>query len=127
MFLIDVGQKPGLMRKLNDRYNATCEHALLSIGQRTNMTDAGTLSKKSRDDQVRKSRSFATEIFYLSQRTLRNNRRNPSLSVSQIGISIVLGLLVDCSFMIYTKQQDLVFKIDLVQRFSLFSVRFSLT
>ncbi|CAF1318262.1 unnamed protein product [Rotaria sordida] len=44
------------------------------------------------------ARLMVAEIFYLSQRTLRNAVRNPALALSQTVASIVIGLLVGLLF-----------------------------
>ncbi|CAF3290416.1 unnamed protein product [Rotaria sp. Silwood2] len=96
--LIDVGQNPNLLTKLNGIYNTTWQSELPSNAQRSNVVDSENSSLEQRRDHTRKGRSFLTEIFYLSQRTIRNNRRNPHLPISQIGISIVLSVLVGLLF-----------------------------
>ncbi|CAF1542686.1 unnamed protein product [Rotaria magnacalcarata] len=51
-----------------------------------------------RREQGAPARTFMMEIFYVSQRTLKNAIRNPALFLSQIVVAIVLGLLVGLVF-----------------------------
>ncbi|CAF4166636.1 unnamed protein product [Rotaria magnacalcarata] len=96
--LIAIGQKPDTMRKLNNIYNTTWENRLSVLPQGGDSANAENLGYKRRQYPVKKLRSLAVEIIYLSQRTLRNTIRNPSLALSQVGVSIILGLLVGLLF-----------------------------
>lgn len=88
--LIDTSLKPDTLARLADRY-AT---------QFTEEFDPVRVNKqpeKERQIQIykpNKFRSFFNELLLVSQRTLRNAKRNPSLSVAQVGVSIVMGVLL---------------------------------
>lgn len=104
--LIDIGQKPQIMREFNGIYNTSWERRLTTSAQQHDVIDMENSSSQSQKHQVGRSRSFFSEVVYLSQRNIRNNRRNPSLPISQIGISIVLGLLVGLLFYDLKKTVD---------------------
>lgn len=95
--LIDASRHPDTLESLNQAY--------VESEMQTNINSPSDL--QSYDDQLEKlrrkqrgvaARSFGTEIFYVSQRTLRNVIRSPELFLSQIIVAIVIGLLVGLVF-----------------------------
>lgn len=96
--LIDVSHKPDRLKKLNDIYITSWEQTSVQIPQRSDSTNVESVGWKRRLFRSREARSVGVEIFYLAQRTLRNTVRNPSLILSQIGVSIILGIMVGLLF-----------------------------
>ncbi|CAF4503137.1 unnamed protein product [Rotaria socialis] len=104
--LIDIGRKPDIIAKLNDLYNKTDADTSAAFPRPGNMIDLESLDHKRRKYKVQAARSLGAEIFYLSQRTLRNSFRNPALALSQISVSIILGAMVGLLFYDLKKTTD---------------------
>ncbi|CAF2120683.1 unnamed protein product [Rotaria magnacalcarata] len=96
--LIDMGRKPDIIAKLNNLYNKTYADTSAAFSRPGNMIDLETLDRKRQKYKVQAARSLGAEIFYLSQRTLRNSLRNPALALSQISVSIILGAMIGLLF-----------------------------
>jgi ATP-binding cassette subfamily G (WHITE) protein 2 len=95
--LIEANRKPEELTKLHQVYLESPMHAnMTAISERH--TSVGSIEIRRRRRQEAISRSPVTEFVYVSQRTLRNVLRNPSLFLSQILVAIVLGLLVGLVF-----------------------------
>ncbi|CAF4378634.1 unnamed protein product, partial [Adineta steineri] len=67
-----------------------------SLSQREKGDDQ--FEKLRRKQQGAAARSVGVEIYYVSQRTLKNAIRNPALFLSQIVVAIILGLLIGLVF-----------------------------
>jgi hypothetical protein len=91
---------------LRNIYNTTHADSLTLLHQQGNSINAESLEHERRKYKVEAARSFKAEIFYLSQRTLRNVVRNPALAFSQIIVSIIIGLLVGLMFYDLKKTYD---------------------
>ena len=85
--LIDATRHPDTLESLNQVY---VESEMQSSDDQ--------LEKLRRKQRGVAARSFGAEIFYVSQRTLRNVIRSPELFLSQIIVAIVIGLLVGLVF-----------------------------
>ncbi|CAF4456405.1 unnamed protein product, partial [Rotaria magnacalcarata] len=55
---------------------------------------------------VEAAQALRTEIFYVSQRTLRNALRNPAMALAQVVVSIMIGFLVGLVFYDLKKTTD---------------------
>ncbi len=104
--LIDISRKPEILTMLRNIYNTTHADSLTLLHQQGNSINAESLEHERRKYKVEAARSFKAEIFYLSQRTLRNVVRNPALAFSQIIVSIIIGLLVGLMFYDLKKTYD---------------------
>jgi ATP-binding cassette subfamily G (WHITE) protein 2 len=104
--LIDVGRKPNMLTALNNIYNTTHSESLTLLHQLGISTNNESLELQRRKYKIEAARSFKAEIFYLSQRTLRNAVRNPALALAQVVVSILIGLLVGLLFYDLKKTTD---------------------
>ncbi|CAF5028881.1 unnamed protein product [Rotaria sp. Silwood1] len=96
--LIDISRKPDTLIKLNNIYNTTNANVLALRYTQESLTSTENIEQERREYKVEAARSIRAEIFYLSQRILRNAVRNPALALSQTLVSIVLGLLAGLLF-----------------------------
>jgi ATP-binding cassette, subfamily G (WHITE), member 2 len=95
--LIDASRNSEELKKLYDAYdNSTVLAAMKMLLKKQSKIDA-TMHDR-RQPRGTTARSFTTETFYVAQRTLKNAFRNPILFLSQILVSIVLGLLIGLVF-----------------------------
>jgi ATP-binding cassette subfamily G (WHITE) protein 2 len=95
--LIDVSRKPENLEKLYQAYVKSPLHTNINSVSRKQLHD-DNLEKTRRKQQGAAARSLGIEIYYVSQRTIKNAIRNPALFVSQIVVAIILGLLVGLVF-----------------------------
>jgi ATP-binding cassette subfamily G (WHITE) protein 2 len=103
--LIDVSRKADTLARLNNIYNTTHADSLAILHQQGTLTNEN-IERERRKYKIEAACSCKEEIFYLSQRTLRNVVRNPSLAFSQILASIIVGLLVGLLFYDLKKTTD---------------------
>jgi len=96
--LIDVSRQADTLTRLNNIYNITHADSLALLHKQGTLTNNENLESEWRKYKIEAARSCKEEIFYLSQRTLRNVIRNPSLAFSQTLASIIVGLLVGLLF-----------------------------
>jgi ATP-binding cassette subfamily G (WHITE) protein 2 len=96
--LIDVSRKNEDWEKLKQAYLESRMYASINAASRTQVHDDSLASFHQKQGGAAAARSFGTEIYYVSQRTLKNAIRNPILFLSQIIVSIILGLLVGLVF-----------------------------
>ncbi|CAF4060834.1 unnamed protein product [Rotaria sp. Silwood2] len=96
--LIDVSRKPETLTRLNNIYNITHPNSLSLFHRQYSSTSNEYIEDERRKYKVKAARSIGAEIFYLSQRTLRNAVRNPALALSQTLASIIIGLLAGLLF-----------------------------
>jgi ATP-binding cassette subfamily G (WHITE) protein 2 len=96
--LIDVSQKPETLTVWNDIYNIKYENTRRSLHSFDSWNTIKTLDLNRRKFTIESARSVRTELFYLSQRAIRNAIRNPALALSQIVVSVIIGLLVGSLF-----------------------------
>jgi ATP-binding cassette subfamily G (WHITE) protein 2 len=89
--LIDVGQKPDDLEKMNQAY-----WKFFALREELSNPDSG--DQFLRLQKTAAIRPLASEIYYISQRTARNTIRNPALLMAQIVVAIILGLLVGFVF-----------------------------
>ncbi|CAF3699138.1 unnamed protein product [Adineta steineri] len=95
--LIDASRNPDDLRKLNQAYRQSPMWSNVnSLSQREKGDDQ--FEKLRRKQQGAAARSLGVEIYYVSQRTLKNAIRNPALFLSQIVVAIILGLLIGLVF-----------------------------
>ncbi|CAF4919808.1 unnamed protein product [Rotaria sp. Silwood1] len=95
--LIDASRKPENIEKLNKAYMTSQIYATISSLLKKQV-NGNSLEKIHRKEQGVAARSLITEIYYVSQRTLRNAIRNPELFLSQVIVAIIMGLLVGLVF-----------------------------
>ncbi|CAF3589834.1 unnamed protein product [Rotaria sp. Silwood1] len=96
--LIDVSRKPEILIRLNNLYNITHVDLSVLVHRQDSSISHENIEHERRKYKVKAARSVGAEIFYLSQRTLRNAMRNPALALSQTLASIIIGLLVGLLF-----------------------------
>ncbi|CAF0956724.1 unnamed protein product [Rotaria sordida] len=96
--LIDVSRKPETLTRLSNIYSTTHADVLPLFYRQDSSIGSENIECERRKYKVKATCSIGTEIFYLSQRTLRNAMRNPALALSQTLVSIILGLLVGLLF-----------------------------
>ncbi|CAF1991638.1 unnamed protein product [Rotaria magnacalcarata] len=96
--LIDISRKPETLVRLNNVYNSTNANALAFSHSQKNLPNDENIEQERQKYKIEAARSVVAEIFYLSQRTLRNSVRNPALALSQTLVSIAIGLLVGLLF-----------------------------
>jgi ATP-binding cassette, subfamily G (WHITE), member 2 len=103
--LIDASRKPEVLQQLYQAHvNSEMHQHVKSLS--TEQLHSDRLELLRRRMQGGAARSFRTEIFYVSQRTLRNAVRNPALFLSQIIVAIILGFLVGLVFYDMKKTTD---------------------
>lgn len=98
--LIDAFRTPDILMKLISAYMDSSMH-----------TNAITLAKSERKGsskeqsirsqgpmEIEAAQSLGKEIYYVSQRTLRNSLRNPAMALAQAIVSILMGFLVGIVF-----------------------------
>ncbi len=95
--LIDASRQSDGVDKLNQAYIEFQKQINRNSELNTPLHD-DRLERLRRQQQGAAARSFRTEIYYVSQRTIRNAIRNPELFLSQIIVAIILGLLVGLVF-----------------------------
>jgi ATP-binding cassette subfamily G (WHITE) protein 2 len=96
--LIDVSRTPETLTQLSNVYSTTYADIFALAHQQNSLNDNENIEHERLKFKVEAARSLGSEIFYLSQRTLRNVVRNPALAFSQIIASIIIGLLVGLLF-----------------------------
>lgn len=104
--LLDIGRKPEILMTLRNLYDNKHSESLAALHHEGNSTTREELEAERRKYKVEAARSFRAEIFYLSQRTLRNVVRNPALALAQVVVSIIIGLLVGLLFYNLGKTED---------------------
>jgi ATP-binding cassette subfamily G (WHITE) protein 2 len=98
--LIDAGRTPETLARLIDAYEESAMHTdLVALGEsRNSLADIENSERLQRKIEVEAAQSLRTEIFYVSQRTLRNAVRNPAMALAQVTVSIMIGFLVGLVF-----------------------------
>ncbi|CAF1226273.1 unnamed protein product [Rotaria sordida] len=96
--LIDVSRNLDTLMRLNNIYNTTNANVLALHHIKESLTNNNNIEQERQKYKIEAARSIKAEIFYLSQRTLRNTVRNPALALSQTLVSIVIGLLAGLLF-----------------------------
>ncbi len=104
--LIDVSRKPELLTELTHIYKNTHADSLAYLHQQGYLIDTESLEHQRQQYKIETARSFKAEIFYLSQRTLRNAVRDPALALAQVIVSILIGLLIGLLFNDLKKTTD---------------------
>lgn len=95
--LIKVSRKPNDLKILHSSYMNSSMQADINKFYKERKYRHNENSRTSRH-RKKTARSYAVEPFYLLQRTLRNSLRDPALFLSQIIISILLGILMGLIF-----------------------------
>ncbi len=103
--LIDVSQKPKYLQKLNQAYLESEMHANIDSLLRKQLRN-DSLERFCQEQQEAAARSFSTEVYYISQRTLKNALRNPEVLLSHTLVAITLGFLVGLVFYDMKKTVD---------------------
>jgi ATP-binding cassette subfamily G (WHITE) protein 2 len=103
--LIDVSQKPKHLKKLNETYLESEMHANIDSLLRKQLRN-DSLERFCREQQGAAARSFSTEVYYISQRTLKNSLRNPEILLSHTLIATILGFLEGLVFYDMKKTND---------------------
>lgn len=104
--LIDIGRKPDILKTLTNTYITTHAESLAALHHQGNLVESENVEQERRKYKVEAARLSRTEIFYLSQRTLRNALRNPELALSQTAVSVIIGVLVGLMFYKLNKSED---------------------
>ncbi|CAF4381183.1 unnamed protein product [Rotaria socialis] len=103
--LIDAHRTPETLTKLNDAYKQSSMHIdVLARAQQEDNTENQELFQST--IVVEAAQALRTEIFYVSQRTLRNALRNPAMALAQVVVSIMIGFLVGLVFYDLKKTTD---------------------
>jgi hypothetical protein len=89
--LIDVSQKAKDLQKLNQAYVESEMHANINSLSKKQLRDDSFKRFRQKQKEAAAARSFGTEFYYVSQRTLTNAIRNPVVFLSQILVVIILG------------------------------------
>lgn len=95
--LIDASRQPEELNKLIKAYIESEMHTNISCFLKKVTCNDLHQHVHRREEEVA-ARSPLTEIYFVSQRTLRNAIRNPELFLSQIVVAILIGLLVGLVF-----------------------------
>jgi len=95
--LIDASRNPDDLEKLNQAYRASSMHTSVIALLDTKSHD-DSFEKQRRQEQGVAARSMGVEIYYVSQRTLKNAVRSPEVFLAQIMVSVIMGLLVGLVF-----------------------------
>jgi hypothetical protein len=89
--LIDVSQKAKDLQKLNQAYVESEMHANINSLSKKQLRDDSFKRFRQKQKEAAAARSFGTEFYYVSQRTLTNAIRNPAVFLCQILVSILIG------------------------------------
>ena len=103
--LTDVSQKPKYLEKLNQAYLESEMHANIDSLLRKQLRNH-SLERFCSEQQGAAARSFSAEVYYISQRTLKNALRNPEILLSHTLIAIILGYLEGLVFYDIKKTND---------------------
>ena len=98
--LIDANRTPETLERLIDAYKESTMHAdLVALGEsRNSLANIENSERLQRKIKVEAAQSLGTEIYYVSQRTVRNAVRNPAMALAQVTVSIMIGFLVGLVF-----------------------------
>ena len=96
--LIDATQNSDSLDKLSKAYLGSPMQTNINYSLFRKKLVDDDFEKPHRKEKETAKRSITAEFFYLSQRTLKNVIKNPALLVSQIVVSIILGVLVGLVF-----------------------------
>ena len=95
--LIDSSQKIEALKKLKLAHkSSSMNQNILELKKQQLIDNHSTRRESKRTD--RPKQSLWKEIYYVSQRTLKNTFRNPALLMAKIGVAIVIGLLIGLVF-----------------------------
>ncbi|CAF3334940.1 unnamed protein product [Rotaria socialis] len=103
--LIDAQERPGALENLRLAYEKSSMHQHVMKLRKQQFIDVNLQIRTSRKS-VKPTISLWNEFYYICLRTLKNTFRNPSLILSQIVVSIILGLLVGLVFFDLKKTTD---------------------
>ena len=95
--LIEIASQPEEIRRFRNAYRQSDMHREM-LAQLPQPTQDDDLTRANRQAHGAPGRPFWIEVYYVSRRTLKNAITNPALFLSQIVVSIVLGLLVGLVF-----------------------------
>jgi ATP-binding cassette subfamily G (WHITE) protein 2 len=106
--LIDAARTPETLARLIDTYRESTLHTdLVALAESENiLSNIENPARLQRKIEVEAAQSLGTEIFYVSQRTLRNALRNPAMALAQVVVSIMIGFLVGLVFYDLKKTTD---------------------
>jgi ATP-binding cassette subfamily G (WHITE) protein 2 len=96
--LIEAGRKSGELEKLNEAYKSSPMHINLPDLSSKHSQNDDNLERLRRQQEGGAARSIGIEIYYVSQRTLKNAIRSPESLLAQIMNSILMSLLVGVVF-----------------------------
>lgn len=98
--LTDVGRAQETLAKLSFSYKNSIMHKeIINLEEKYNTVNSSKKLKHLKDmHKPRAVQSVSTEFLYISKRTILNSVRNPGLIMSQIIVSIILGLLIGLVF-----------------------------
>ena len=69
-----------------------------SVRYENSLNETENVHRQQGNLKVEAAQSFRTEVFYVSQRALRIALRNPAMTLAQVVVSIMIGLLVGLIF-----------------------------
>ena len=107
--LIEANRVPAVLTKLIDAYKQSSVNLEFSFSDPSNVPTINGINNSNQSIQkieVEPAQDWRTEIFYVSQRTLKNAIRNPALALAQVVVSIMMGLLVGLVFYDLRKTTD---------------------
>ncbi|CAF4061728.1 unnamed protein product [Rotaria sordida] len=95
--LIDAGQKVGALEKLKLAYeNSSMSENIIELKRKQLAIDHFTRSTGQKSGKP--VQPLWKEIYYVSERTLKNTFRNPVLLLAQLGVAITIGFLIGLVF-----------------------------
>ena len=103
--LIDASQKSKYLQRLNQAYLESEMHANID-SLLTKQLRNDSPERFCQEQQGAAARSFSTEVYYISQRTLKNSIRNPEVLLSHTLVAIILGFLEGLVFYDMKKTND---------------------
>lgn len=95
--LINAREKPSELENLKSAYRESSMYQNVAKLASRQIGDS-SLQKKSNPMADSPARSPWTEFYYVSQRTLKNTFRDPSLFLAQIIVAVILGFLIGLVF-----------------------------
>jgi ATP-binding cassette subfamily G (WHITE) protein 2 len=106
--LIGACRTPATLARLNDAYQQSGIYTDVSEStqQRNNLSNTENHDRHERHVEVEAAQTFQAELFYVLQRTLRINLRNPAIALSQIIVAVIVALLVGLVFYNMQKTTD---------------------
>jgi ABC-2 type transporter len=95
--LIDVSQRPTDLKKLTQAY-VESEIFINFVSVFMKQRDDDILKRSCRKQQEAEKLSFSTELYYILQRAVKNNLRNPEAFISSVLMAIISASIFGLTF-----------------------------